>query len=32
MSDLRDLLARALDEVAGASDERSLDDVRIRYL
>ena len=32
MSDLRDLLARALDEVAGASDERGLDDVRIRYL
>jgi len=32
MSDLRDLLTRALDEVAGASDERSLDDVRIRYL
>ena len=32
MSDLRDLLARALDEVAGASDERSLDDVRIHYL
>lgn len=32
MSDLKDLLARALDEVAGASDERSLDDVRIRYL
>ena len=32
MSDLRDLLARALDEVAGAPDERGLDDVRIRYL
>ena len=32
MSDLRDLLARALDEVAGAPDERSLDDVRIRFL
>ncbi|MYH69582.1 MAG: phenylalanine--tRNA ligase subunit alpha [Gammaproteobacteria bacterium] len=32
MSDLRDLLTRALDEVAGTSDERSLDDVRIRYL
>ena len=32
MSDLRDLLARALDEAAGASDERGLDDARIRYL
>ena len=32
MSDLSDLLARALDEVAEASNERSLDDVRIRYL
>ena len=32
MSDLRDLLARALDEVAAAPDERGLDDVRIRYL
>ena len=32
MSDLRDLLTRALDEVTRASDERSLDDVRIRYL
>ena len=32
MSDLRDLLARALDEAAGAADERGLDDARIRYL
>ncbi len=32
MSDLSDLLARALDEVTEASDERSLDDVRVRYL
>ncbi len=32
MSDLRDLLARALDEVAGATDERRLDAARIRYL
>ena len=32
MSDLRDLLARALDEVAGAADVRQLDDTRIRYL
>ena len=32
MSDLRDLLARALDEVAAAPDERGLDDARIRYL
>ena len=32
MSDLRDLLARALDEVAGAADARQLDDTRIRYL
>jgi phenylalanyl-tRNA synthetase alpha chain len=32
MSDLSDLLARALDEVTEASDERGLDDVRIRYL
>ncbi len=32
MSDLRDLLERALNEVAGARDERSLDDARIRYL
>ena len=32
MSALMDLLARALDEVARASDERSLDGVRIRYL
>ena len=32
MSDLSDLLARALDEVTEASDERSLDEVRVRYL
>lgn len=35
MSELREiteLLARALDEAADAADERSLDDVRIRYL
>ena len=32
MSDLRDLLTRALDEVAAAPDERELDDARIRYL
>ena len=32
MYDLKDLLARALDEVAGAPDERRLDDARIRYL
>lgn len=32
MTELRDLLERALDEVAGATDQRSLDDVRIRYL
>ena len=32
MSESQDLLARALDEVAGAPDLRSLDEVRIRYL
>ena len=32
MTELRNLLERALDEVAGAAAERSLDDVRIRYL
>ena len=32
MSDLPDLLERALEEAAGAGDERSLDEVRIRYL
>ena len=32
MSDLRELLELALKDVAGAGDERSLDDVRIRYL
>ena len=32
MSDLRDFLERALKDVAEAGDERSLDDVRIRYL
>ena len=32
MSELRDLLEQALEEVAAAADERGLDDVRIRYL
>ena len=32
MSELRDLLEQALEEVAVAADERGLDDVRIRYL
>lgn len=32
MSELHDLLERALKEVAEAGDERSLDEVRIRYL
>lgn len=32
MSDPRDLLERALKEVAGSEDERGLDEVRIRYL
>ena len=32
MTELRDLLERALNDVAGAADERSLDDTRIRYL
>ena len=32
MSELQDLLEQALSDVAGAVDERSLDDVRIRYL
>ena len=32
MSELQDLLERALNEVAGATDELSLDGVRIRYL
>ena len=32
MSELRDLLEQALEEVAAAADERGLDEVRIRYL
>ena len=32
MSELRELLEQALNEVAGSEDERSLDDTRIRYL
>ena len=32
MTELRDLLEQALNDVAGAADERSLDDTRIRYL
>ena len=32
MSELRDLLEQALEEVAAAADEHGLDDVRIRYL
>ena len=32
MSELQELLEQALREAAGAGDERSLDDVRIRYL
>ena len=32
MSELRELLEQALNEVAGSVDERSLDDTRIRYL
>ncbi len=32
MSELRELLEQALNEVVGSEDERSLDDTRIRYL